>query len=317
MKRINIVLVGAGNISKTHVMAIENVREARLVGVLSLSRKNKIDILLSKGLKNYKSYQEVLASKNVDAVDIVSANYLHASLGVEAARHKKHVLVEKPIAVSILEASKLILACKKNKVKLSVMFQNRFSPRYINFRARIKNNELGKIRTGFCSWLMNKPKEYYESSVWRKNKRKSGGGVLMMNMIHYIDWLQWSLGPVESVRGYVNNQYHKYEVEDEVHALLKFKNRAEITIYGTTSANYRSHPAIRIIGLKDECMIEDRDYEIGSSELFSKLIKDFCLSILNNRKPLVGGESAVETLKIVLAIYKSAKLGQEFFLNKI
>ncbi len=308
--KINFVLIGSGAIAKTHIEALNSLKEVRLLGVLSLSdRKKSLDMANRLGIKSYSSFEEVLNDKDIDAVDIIARNNLHVKLGIAAANRGKHILTEKPLATSLREADRLIKACAKNKVKLSVIFQNRFSPSYIDLKKRIDDKELGKINLAVFSWLISKDKSYFSS--WRKSKKQCGGGFLIMHAIHYIDLLQWFLGPVVSVYGEIKNFRHKTEVEDTACAILKFKNGALGIGYGTTAAFAAFPPTIKIFGDKGSVELSDDDYSVASKDIFAEQIRNFARAILKNKKPAVDGLEARKSLAIVSAIYKSAKLKKE------
>lgn len=313
MEKINFALIGTGNIAKTHLAALMSCQQANLVGLLSLNDYNKSSYLAKKfKLRAYRSLEEVLTDKEIEAVDIVAKNDLHVKIGTSAAGQGKHVLVEKPIGLSLKGADKLINACKENNVKLSIISQNRFAQPYIRLREAIQNNKLGPINLVVAGWIIHKNKEYFTSSPWRKSEREAGGGFLMMNAIHYIDLLQWLLGPVVSVSAEVGQfKQRKIEVEDTAIATLNFKSGAKGIIYGTTAASRSLPPFIKIYGSKDEISVEDKQYLICSEGLFAKQIGDFISSIKENRKPLVDGLEGRKSLEIVLAIYRSAKLKKE------
>ena len=315
-EEINFALIGSGAIAKTHIDAFNSLRETRLRGVLSLSDcKKSLDMANQLGIKSYNSFKEVLNDKDIDAVDIIAKNNLHARLGIAAANCGKHILVEKPIATSLKDADRLIETCKKNKVKLSVISQNRFIPSYINFKKNIEKNKFGKINLAVFSWIIRKNKNYFNSSPWRKSKREAGGGLLIMNLIHYIDLLQWFLGPVFSVYGEIKNFKHKMGVEDTVCAVLKFKNGTLGIGYGTTAASVGFPPAIKIYGTEGSVELIDSDYLITSKDIFAEQIRDFSRAILEDKKPAVDGMDGKNSLRTVLAIYQSARLKKEIFIS--
>lgn len=277
-------------------------------------RKKFSDIANKFCVKSYSSLKETLNDKEVDAVDIVAKHDLHAKLGIQAATCGKHILVEKPIATSLKEADDLIRACNNNKVKLSVISQNRFAIPYINLKKTVNENKFGKINLAVFSWFISKDKNYFISSSWRKSKKEAGGGFLIMNLIHYVDLLQWFLGPVVSVCGKIKNFKHQMEVEDTACAILKFKNGALGIIYGTTAASAAFPPAIKIYGDKGSAEFSDDDYLITSKDIFAQQIRDFTCAILENKKPAVDGIDGRNSLQTILAIYRSARLKKEIFI---
>lgn len=316
MKKINFALIGAGDIAQTHIAALNSLKEINLVGVLSLNDYKKSFSLANQfGIRSYKTFKEVLDDKNIEAVDIIAKHDLHAKLGIRAANYGKHVLVEKPIATTLEDADQMIKACRENKVKLSVISQNRFATPYINLKKNIDKNKFGKMNLAVFSWIIYRDRNYFSSSSWRRSKKQAGGGFLIMNAIHYIDLLQWYLGSVFSVYGGIAKIKHKTEVEDTAYAVLKFKNNSKGIIYGTTAAPFSLPPEIEFYGTKNIVKIRDDNYMINSKEIFAKQIRDFALSVINNKKPLIDGFEGRKSLEIVLSIYKSAKLKKEIIFS--
>jgi len=312
-KIINFVLIGTGNIAKTHINAINSIKDANLIGVLSLTNLAKAKKIASLyKIKAYKTYLSVLNDSKVDVVDIISRNDMHAKLGIRAANYGKHVLVEKPLATNFKDANKLINACYDNKVKLSVIFQNRFADIYQKIKKDIYKNKFGKINLVKFSWCLNKNNNYFLSSPWRQLKKQAGGGLLIMNIIHYIDLLIWFFGPIISVIGKTKNcKFKNIEVEDTVWAVIKFKNNIEAIIYGTIAASNNTPPSLEIHGTKANFIFEDNQYLVANEKLFAKQIKNFVQAIQNNKKPLINGEEGLKSLEIVLKIYQSSKLDRE------
>lgn len=312
-KVVNFVLVGAGDIAKTHITAINSIKEANLIGILSLTSLARAKKLAAQyKIKAYKNYLSVLKDNKVEAVDIISRNDMHAKLGIKAANYGKHVLVEKPLATNLKDAGKLVNTCRDKKVKLSIMFQNRFADIYQKMKKDIYRNRFGKINLVKLSWCFNKNNNYFLSSSWRKSKKQAGGGLLIMNIIHYIDLLLWFFGPVMSVVGRTKNcKFKNIEVEDTVWAVMKFKNGVEAIIYSTITACVSTPPSLKIYGTKANFIFKDDQYLIADEKLFTKQIENFAQAIQNNKKPLIDGEEGLKSLEVVLKIYQSSKLNRE------
>jgi UDP-N-acetyl-2-amino-2-deoxyglucuronate dehydrogenase len=316
-KIINFALIGTGGIAEKHIVAINAVKEANLLGVLSLSNLNKAKKIANKyNVKVYTDYLDVLNDDKVEAIDIVSRNDMHAKLGIKAADHKKHVLVEKPLTTNLNDADKLINACFKNKVKLSNVFQNRFADIYQRLKEDICKGKFGKVILVKFSWCLYKNNNYFLSSPWRKSKKQAGGGLLIMNIIHYIDLLLWFFGPAVSVTGKIKNRKFKnIQVEDTVWAVIRFKNDIEAIIYGTIASPVSAPPSLEIYGAKKNFSFKDSLNLINKEKLFAEQISNFTQAIQKNKKPLIGGREGRNSLEVVLNIYRSSKLNREVKLH--
>jgi UDP-N-acetyl-2-amino-2-deoxyglucuronate dehydrogenase len=316
MKKINFLLIGTGQIAATHIAAIKSLPEANLAGIYSPSDYGRALALAQvHGVKAYKTLEGALGDEKIEAVDIVAKNFLHAPLGIKAAQYGKHVLTEKPMATTVNDADKLIAVCRKNKVKLSVIFQNRFAPVYLELREKIRHGKLGKVNLAVFSWMLKRDEKYFSSSPWRRSIKEAGGGFLMMNAIHYIDLLQWFLGPVSAVAAETGKfKYHKNGIEDTAWAGLRFKSGARAIIYGTTAASASQPPRLEIIGAKNSRVVADSRGIIASPSFFSAQINDFILAIRKNRQPAVDGKEGKKSLAIVAALYRSARMKKEISL---
>ncbi|MDN4073893.1 Gfo/Idh/MocA family protein [Fictibacillus terranigra] len=158
-------------------------------------------------------------------------------MAIGACKHGKHVIVEKPMDITLEKANEMIKAAKQNKVKLAVMSQRRFDDSTVFLKNAVENNRLGKLVLGDASIKWFRSQEYYDSGDWRGTWRFDGGGCLMNQGIHAIDLLQYIMGDVESVSANVATLTHeRIEVEDVATAAIRFKSGALGTIVGTTSA---------------------------------------------------------------------------------
>lgn len=331
---IRFALIGTGVIAEKHAQSIQSSKDAQLVAIRS-SDKTRAEQLAKKFNipKVFTDYEALLKDPEIDAVDIVTTNNQHADLGIKAAKAKKHVLVEKPIDISVKKAEHLIQECKKNNVTLSVISQHRFDEAILQVKDLLQKGALGKPILGHCSIKWARNKDYYEASAgWRKTKEQAGGGVLIMQTIHHLDLLQSLLGEVTSVHGMTTNLKHNLEVEDTAVALLKFKNGAIATLEGTTSLPYSLNDRLEIHGDKGSVVLKKRGFLHRIAVLtapLSKLqklklkfstyktgtikdqIEDFIQAIQEKRQPKVTGEDGLNALKTILAIYESENLKNE------
>lgn len=288
-------------------------------------------------MDGYTSYLELLRREDLDAVSICTPHHTHASITIAAAIHGKHVLVEKPMATSLMEADEMIKFCKEAGVKLGVIFQSRFQegPRLV--KEAIDQGKLGKIvmAEAIVKWFRS-DKEYYHrdtwAECWRGKWSTEGGGALINQAIHTIDLLQWFLGPIDHLYGLYGTYTHTIEVEDTAVAVLKFKNKALGVIEGTVSMPKEFQTTkITILGSRGYVeltgtnitawKIEGEEGPPISKEKHLKetlkvkptghmlQIQDFVNAIIENREPLVNGEEGRKSLEIITAIYLSSRTG--------
>jgi len=332
MKNIKFALIGTGNIAHRHAKAILSIKNSELIGVFGRDYERTKKFAAKYNINTYTDLNELLKNKEIDAVDIVTLNNLHADLGIQSAKSGKHVLIEKPIDISLEKAKDLIKICKDNNVKLSVISQHRFDKAVMWLKKEIDNGTFGDIILSNTTIIWKRSKDYFDTSnMWRKSKKISGGGVLIMKAIHNIDILLWLLGDVKSVYGKVCTKVHELEVEDTAAAILKFKSGTLANINATIPIK-NLKDKIEIYGKNGYILLEEgklinrikklyiKDSSI--SKRFSRYInfnkgtikdqvKDFVNSIIQDKDPSITGEDGLKALEIVLSIYKSAELNKE------
>ncbi len=323
--KIGIGIAGTGIMARVHAEEVIKNKRTELVAVASRSMERARDFAREYNIKAYTDYQEMLDNKKIDAVIIANHNDKHAELGIKAAKAGKHILVEKPIDISLKKAQMLLRECYSNKLKLSVISQKRFDPKILELNKKIERKEFGDMPIIRINADFRRNKEYYESSEgWRKKNANSGGGVLINQGIHHVDIARWILGEAKSVLGYTERRIHDIEGEDFCSATIKFLNGATAIIRcSSTAANNKEEIIIewenkRIV--YNESIIHKLKNTLLNYDILNKIllrrgnilvrkqIDDFAGSIINDRQPLVTGEDGIEALKIVQSIYESAKL---------
>lgn len=341
-ERYNIALIGAGHIAKTHAKAISEIKEAKVIAVYSkdiescreFASENKIPYV-------YDKYEDLLKNKEIDIVDILTPSGLHADMAIEAALAGKHVIIEKPIDISLKKADLMIKTCKESRVKLSVISQHRFDLSTNILKKSIMENKLGKLVLADAHIKWSRNQQYYDKGEWRGTWSMDGGGVLMNQGIHIIDLLLYLMGEVESTYAICDTVAHKrIEVEDVAAATIRFKNGALATISATTGAYPWLPTSLEINGTKgtgkienDQLSffeIEDKKYQQDISKNFNSVnqsckdsykhishrnqIQDMIDAIKQDREPLVNGQEGRRALELVLAIYDSAKNNKVVYL---
>lgn len=330
-KKLRFAIIGCGRIAPKHAESIVALKEdAELVAVCDIVPEKAQAFAEKYKAKPYLSYEEMLAKEEIDVVTIATESDLHAPIGIYAAKAGKHVLVEKPMAMTLKSADELINTCRQAGVKLGVIHQNRFNKAVKLMRKALEEGRFGKLTHGQATIRWNRNDAYYAQAPWRGTRLRDGG-VLMNQSIHNIDLLQWTFGPVESVFGYTTTALRKIEMEDVGVAVLKFKNGA-LGVIEAASTIYPKNieETLNVFGETGSVMIggiavnrietwEFPDSEEEKAQIFAsqesdppnvygfghrEIIKDMIEAIREDRDPAVPGEEGRKALEIILAIYK-------------
>ncbi|GCL72390.1 Gfo/Idh/MocA family protein [Paenibacillus naphthalenovorans] len=328
---MNFAIIGCGHIAKKHAEAMENIPEANLVAVCDKIPDNMEYYKDTYKVETYTDVRELLSFSQADVVCICTPSGTHAHLAVLAAAAGKHVIVEKPMALTLEDADKIIEACKSNNVKLAVVHPNRFRPAFSELKRFINNNYFGKLSHANATLRWNRNQAYYDQAPWRGTKAMDGG-VLMNQAIHNLDLLYWFMGPIEEIQAYTATRFRNIESEDVAVAVLKFRDgslgvvEAATTIYprnleesfsifgetgsaiiGGTTANWFKHLISEQL-TQDEVnetvkQIELDPYGISGHQY---IIADMIDAIKQNREPKISGEDGKNAIKLVIGICKAA-----------
>jgi len=330
-------LIGCGAIAPVHAEAIAQLDNARVVAVCDVVEERARALAARCGADWCVDYHELLRRDDIHIVNIVTWSGLHAEIGVVAAGAGKHVICTKPIDVTLDKIDRLIDACRGAGVKLAAIHQFRNFPSFARLKQAIDEERLGRIYLGnaFVPW--HRAQAYYDSAEWRGTWRWDGGGALMNQGIHYVDLIQWLVGPVAEVQAYTDTMAHQIEVEDAAVAALRYHNGALGLIMGST-AIYKGLPSrIEVYGATGNVAIEGEDivrWHVGEQEVVGRFsgatlgaddprsglssavgahveqIGDLLRAIEEDREPVLSGEEARKAVAIVLAIYESARTGR-------
>jgi UDP-N-acetyl-2-amino-2-deoxyglucuronate dehydrogenase len=341
-------IVGAGMVARFHARAIVETPGARLAAICRADASRAEAAAAEFGVPCEPNLESLLGRRDVDAVCLCTPSGLHAEQTIAAARAGKHVLVEKPIALTLADADIMIGACRDAGVRLGVALQRRTDPGVRRLHDAIRAGELGQLVLGTASVPYFRPQSYYESAAWRGTWSLDGGGALMNQGIHLVDLLLWLMGGEAQVVGASGGVTgHEIEVEDCVVAALHFSSGARGTIVATTAAAPGFPHRVEIYGSRGGAQIEgdavvrweevargavataDRTAAIaridaaaaapgsagaGSSPTgmgtvgHTLLLRDFVAAIREGRDPLVDGVEGRRSLALVLAIYEAAGL---------
>lgn len=259
-ERVRFGLVGCGSIGPTHAASIRQLTEvADLVAIADKVPERAQKLAQKFGVsKIYTTDDELIADPEIEAVSFCTPSGMHADQAVKAMRAGKHVVVEKPMDVSLAACDRMIAAEKETGRKLAIISQHRFDSASVFVRNAVQSGKLGKLVLCDMSVKWYRTQEYYDSGDWRGTWAMDGGGCLINQGVHTVDLLQWLAGPVESVsaRMITGAAHARIEVEDVVVASLRFKNGAIGTLTASTSC-YSGQPArVDLFGTEGSAIIE-------------------------------------------------------------
>lgn len=348
-KNLNIGIVGCGTIADIHAQAIGNSELVEVRSFYSRSKERAQSAALKYGKKWTTDWDEFINDSGLDAVSICTPSGTHMDYGIKAAEAGKHVIIEKPIEVTLARAKQLIAACRESKIKLAVIYQSRFTPSIMWLKDQLDQGILGKLSMGdaYIKWFRSQ--EYYDSGDWRGTLALDGGGVLINQGIHTIDILQWFMGGVSTVFGNTGTFTHdRLEGEDNAVAALRFKNSAIGVIQGSTSVQPAQARKVEIHGNRGSAILHGDEARIyldekvlkppvadqkkpagsGSTsplagfsiEPHKNQFEAIAGAIRRGEDPPVTGEKSLDSLAIVLSVYESSKTGKvvdlDEFLNR-
>ncbi len=328
-------LIGAGNIARTHAAALAASDRARLSAVAGGDAA--AELAEGAGARLHADPFDLIADPDVDAILVCTPSGVRRDYTVAAAEGGKHVLVEKPIEVSVERAREMIDACERHGVTLGVVYQSRWKPHCQAVHEAVARGALGDLVLGSVAVKWHRPPEYYASADWRGTWAFDGGGVLINQAIHNVDLLLWFAGDVARVRAQTTHRlHHDIEVEDTVVAQLTFASGALGAIEATTAAYPGSARRVELHGtdgtivlLDDEVAEWDlRDgtpapgHEVSAATSFARAthvmsdhrwhqrqIEAFVDAVEHDRPPLVDGREGLRSLELVLAVYASSRTG--------
>jgi UDP-N-acetyl-2-amino-2-deoxyglucuronate dehydrogenase len=328
-------IVGTGLIAALHAAAIKTLPDAWLAAVTDVVPGAAQAFAAARGGAAEPDLDALLARPDVDVVCVCVPSGLHAEIGIRAARAGKHLVVEKPVDVTLAAADRLIEAARAAGVALTVISQHRFDPGLIELKRLIDEGALGRLVLGEASTKWYRTQSYYDSAAWRGTWAMDGGSLLNQG-VHYVDLLRWCMGPVTEVTAVCATQAHQVEVEDTALAIVKFGSGAVGTISSTTAAYPGFPQRLEITGTGGTVIVEDglitRRALAGQAadgdgqdsagpgaaadpaaiEVASHAaqLADLLAAVADGREPAVGGQAGRDTLELVCAVYESSRTGQ-------
>ncbi|TCO36035.1 putative dehydrogenase [Kribbella steppae] len=335
-------VVGAGVIGETHARLITSLPgEAELVAVVDVEADRAAAMSSKYGGEPMTELEKACARPDIDAVSICLPSGLHADAAITALEAGRHVVVEKPIDVTLAAADRLIDVEQRTGLTVAVISQRRFQHAPAFVHQAVAEGRLGRITAGIAESAFWRSQEYYDSGGWRGTVALDGGGALMNQGIHVVDLLLWMLGEPVEVQAYSDLLAHeRIDVEDTVAATVRFRSGAIGSIVATTAA-YPGRPVrLSVYGDRGSAVIEQDDLvafdtadgepadqarsaqpvadgEPAAEASVSRSVADahrdqyldFIAAVRDGRPPSIGTQDARRALEVVLGIYESARTG--------
>jgi len=342
---LGFAIIGCGMIARFHARAISELPSARLAALCTRNAANAAKVMEAAGVQCpvLPTLDDVLARRDVDVLVICSPSGAHMEPAVAAARAGKHVVVEKPLEISLERCDRIIEACDKRQVKLCTIFPSRFADANRTLKQAVDAGRFGRLTLGetTCKWW--RPQSYYDEGGWKGTLALDGGGALMNQAIHNVDLLLWMMGPVQSIAGFAAMLAHeRIEVEDTAVACLRFQNGALGVIQAATSIYPGLPKTIAVHGDRGSVVVEQEDVlrweftpelpedravrerfaqKVGASggasnpaaishEYHRRQLADFVEAIETGRPPLVDGREGRKAVEVILGIYEAARTGR-------
>lgn len=336
-------LLGCGRIAKRHseLLGLGQIENASLVAVCDVIEEKSKKLGEQFDIPYYTDMDTMMQNEDIDVVSVLTESGYHARHVINLAKYGKHIVVEKPMALTLDDADEMIKSCYENDVRLFVVKQNRFNVPVVKLREAIESGRFGQLVLGTIRVRWCRDQAYYDQADWR-GKWSMDGGVLTNQASHHIDLLEWMMGDVESVFAKSTTALVDIEVEDTAIVTLKFKNGALGVIEATTATRPKDlEGSISILGAKGNVEIGgfavnkmlhwnfteevngDTDvmekysvnppnvYGFGHQAYYEHVVD----CILHNKTNWVDGLVGRKSLELITAIYESIETGREVFLR--
>lgn len=343
-KKLNFALVGCGRIAtRKHAPVLANeLQEAELVAVCDIIPEKAKKLGRAYDVPFYVDYHE-MAEKHpeIDVFNILTEGGNHTKPVVDLAKYGKHFVIEKPMALKIEDADKMLKVTKKNNSRLFVVMQNRYNYPVMKLKEAIDQGRFGKIFMGTIRVRWCREQKYFDMDAWR-GTWKLDGGVFASQASHHLDLLEWLVGDIESVFAKTANVFADIEAEDTGVVVVKFKNGALGTIEATNATRPTDvEGSVSVLGEKG--MVEIGGFAVNEMKIWQfkrrrvlddeavnkyrtappsvygfghqQYLRDVIKAIVNNKPAFVDGEIGRKDLNLTHAIYKSVETGKEVFLD--
>lgn len=332
-RKIKTAIVGCGRIANNHFDAIkEHHKDMELVAICDSYADNRNRCCQQYNVPGYESLDALLKSSDCDLVVICTPSGLHSQQTVAAANAGKHVMTEKPMATRWKDGLRMVQACDEAGVYLFVIKQNRLNPTLQLLKRAIEENRFGRINMVHINVFWQRPQDYYNSAKWR-GTWEMDGGALMNQASHYVDLLEWLIGPVADVQAMTATLGRNIEVEDSAVLNVRWRNGAlgsmavsmltypknlegSITILGDTGTVRIGGVAVNEIQIWNFAEPKDYDTQIQTVSYTTSSVYGFghplyyqnIIDVLRGMaEPETDGREGLKSLEVLIAAYKSAR----------
>lgn len=340
--KVRFGLIGCGRVARYHAEALTRIPGVELKAVCDIVPERAQDFASRYGGKPYTDYGSLLIRKDIDVVCIATPSGDHPSIGMDAARAGKHVVVEKPIGLTLREIDAFIDTCHAEQAKLCVVHQNRFNPPVVKLREAVDAGRFGRLSHAAVAVRWNRGSDYYTQAPWRGTWEQDGG-VLMNQSVHAIDIFRWMMGDPEAVFAFTATRLHQIEAEDVAAVTVRFHSGA----VGLIEASNNVYPAnweetLTLFGDEGSAALGgvalnkierwefadtgrhalDVEAELASQpdpvsvygNGHGRLLAAMADAIRNDAPPPVSGEDGRAAVELVLAVYRSQERGRPVLL---
>lgn len=310
-QKLRFAIAGCGMIAGFHADAIRSLKNAELIGAVDYSFERAEKFCEKYDIKAYGSFDEVLADGDVDAVCICTPSGLHAEQAIKALQSKKHVVIEKPMALNTADCDKIIAECENSGCMLTVISQLRFNEDVQKIKKLVEDNAFGDLV--FCDLYMKywRDPEYYANGGWKGTIALDGGGALMNQGIHGIDLIQYIVGEAKLLHGKAKTAFHNIEVEDIAVATVEFPSGALGVIEGSTCCYPGFERKIEILGTNGCAILREGVIEkliVNGETLIEKTENDNMVNTASNPAAMSYKLHAMQIDNFIKAINGEEKL---------
>ncbi|MCC6652921.1 MAG: Gfo/Idh/MocA family oxidoreductase [Candidatus Eisenbacteria bacterium] len=341
-EKLRVGLVGCGRISTRHIEVLKAMEDLDVVAVCDTAPGRAENAAVAASARAYGDHLEMARAERLDVVSILTESGSHARLGAELAPLVGALVVEKPMALTLDDADRLIETCERHGTRLFVVKQNRFNPAIVRLREALDAGRFGKLVMGTVRVRWCRTQQYYDQDTWR-GTWKDDGGVFTNQASHHVDLLQWLLGPVESVMAYTSSRLVAIETEDTGVAIMRFLNGALGVVEATTATRPRDlEGSISLLGERGSVVVggfavnrvdtwnfaepESGDTEAAGAATAPPNVYGFghyafyrdaleCIS--SGRRAMLDGIEGRKSLELINAIYESAATHAEVRLRYV
>ena len=317
MAKRGVVIVGSGLIARFHAQAVNASEKLELKGFCDLfSLESAKKAAAEFGGQAWGDYKSAFTADGVGMATVATASGGHDEVVFAAAEHGLPVLVEKPLSITVKRIDAMIEACRKAGVQLGCIFQTRWEEKFADAKRRLEAGEIGRVTYAGVRVPWWREDEYYTKSSWHGTWAVDGGGALINQSIHMIDWLVALMPPVVDVKAFAATLAHPMETEDPVSAALQFEGGALGGVYAATSSFPGRGKTMEITGTKGTIEFSDEENGKSRPDQFPftghlKCFDAFADSLEGGAPYPVPGEEARKSVALIEAIYRSAGIFKE------